>query len=50
MFDVAAPLMAGLTFGLLAYSADCKGRYILTAMFTGGTLFAGSCALNWVWQ
>ena len=50
MFDVAAPLLTALIFGLLAYATDCKGRHILTAMFAGGALFAGSCALTWVWQ
>ena len=29
---------------------DCKGHHILTAMFDGGALFAGSCVLTWVWQ
>jgi hypothetical protein len=49
MFDVAAPLLTALTFGLLAYATDCKGRYILTAMFAGGALFAGSCVLTSAW-
>ena len=38
MFDVAAPLLTALIFGLLAYATDCKGHHILTAMLAGGAL------------
>jgi hypothetical protein len=50
MFDVAAPLLTALTFGLVACAADYKGHHILTAMFAGGALLAGSCVLTSVWQ
>jgi hypothetical protein len=43
----SAPVPIALTFGL---STDCKAHHILTAMFAGGALFAGSCVLTWVWQ
>jgi hypothetical protein len=50
MFDVAAPLLTAFAFGLVAYSVDCKGCHILTAMLAGGALFARSCVLTSVWQ